>query len=154
MAVQNLKAESGLDSQLRLESERLCSLAASNPHAPAEVLELLANSQSGEVRRRVAENASTPAVVLDTLMHDTVNVRAALASNPKAIERVWSLATDKNPTVRLNLAMNPNLPDHVYQFLAKDLDRNVARTARRTMRKLRQEDSPVASIYRFFAKAS
>jgi hypothetical protein len=100
--------------------------------------------------------------LIQTLVHSSKlaayawlpSVRAALAHSPKAIERVWSLASDRNPTVRLKLAENPNLPDHVYQTLTKDPDNLVAHSARCTLRKLRQEDSPVASLFRFFSKAS
>jgi hypothetical protein len=132
----------------------LMSLAASNPEASADVLGYLASSDFTEVRCCVAENVSTPAMVLDTLMHDKTSVRAALAQNPNAIQHVWSLASDSSPAVRLNLAENPNLPDHVYQFLAKDPDLRVARRARRTLRNLRVKDSPVVSLFRLLTKVS
>ncbi|HEY9777780.1 MAG TPA: hypothetical protein V6C81_28730 [Planktothrix sp.] len=134
--------------------ENLLALAASHPNASAEVLALAATSQSAYVRCKVAENERASCDVLDELMHDCTSVRVALARNPKAVERVWSLATDSSPRVRLTLAKNANLPDHVYEALAQDTDPQVARQARRTLYKIRQDNNPVVSLYHLFRRAS
>jgi hypothetical protein len=146
--------DSGLDEQQPVALESLLALAASHPGASAEVLALAATSQSAYVRSRVAENENAPVDVLDDLMQDCSDVRVALARNPKAVERVWSLANDENPRVRLTLAKNPNLPDHVYEILAQDEDPQVSRQARRTLYALRKADNPVVSLINKFRKAS
>ena len=118
------------------------------------MLAALANSPFTEVRGKVAENGKTPTNVLDTLMDDAEIVRTGLARNPRAIERGWSLVNDVSVTVRLCLAENPNLPEHVYQVLLNDLDAYVAAQACRTLRKLQRDDNPVVMLFNAFAKAS
>jgi len=154
MLVSTSEVDTASDSAQGIDAEDVLALAASNPNATAEVLEALAKSTSSYVRSKVAENEHTPPLVLDALMHDCTAVRAALAHNPKAIERVWSLVQDENPKVRMMLAANPNLPDHVYQVLQNDANKYVARRARRTLGQVRKSDNPVVSLVRIFSKAS
>jgi hypothetical protein len=136
------------------DADDVLALAATNPHADADMLEVLSKSDSAFVRSRVAQNEKTPSVVLDAFLHDCETVRVALAANPRAIERVWLLANDDSKVVRLSLAVNPFLPDHVYQVLGKDEDSEVSWQARRTLKKVRQSDNPVSSLLGWFKKAS
>lgn len=137
-----------------LDAMELMISAASNAGASPDVLAALANSPFTEVRCKVAENGRTPPNVLDTLMYDAEIVRAGLARNPRAIERVWSLVNDCSVVVRLSLAENPNLPEHVYQVLLTDQDAYVAAKACRTLRKLQRDHNPVVMLFNAFAKAS
>lgn len=154
MFVYTSDADKASDDSLIVGAERLVGLAAGNPDANAEILEALSSSDSPYVRSQVAQNAHTPSLVLDKLMHDCKEVRIALARNPKAIERVWSLVNDDSAEVRLALAKNPDLPDHVYQVLQQDANKQVARRARRTLGQLRQDDNLVTNLFRVLTKAS
>lgn len=145
--------EASDDSKI-VDAECVVGLAASNPDASAEILEALSSSDSPFVRSQVAQNGNTPSLVLDKLMHDCKVVRIALARNPKAIERVWSLVNDESAEVRLALAKNPDLPDHVYQVLQQDANKQVARRASRTFGQLRQDDNLVTNFFRALTKAS
>jgi hypothetical protein len=151
--IQRTEPELNSDTKL-IDANDVFALAATNPHADAEMLTVLAKSDSAFVRSRVAENERTPSVVLDAFLHDCETVRGALAANPRAIERVWSLANDDSKAVRLKLATNPYLPDHVYQALCKDNDSQVSWQARRTLKEIRQSDNPVVSLFRMFKKVS
>lgn len=137
-----------------VDAEHVLALAASNPSASTEMLEALASSESAYVRSKVAENENTSEEILDSLMHDCATVRVALAASPRAIERAWLLATDDDASVRLTLAANRDLPEHVLQVLAKDADRRVARCARRTLTELRNGDSPVANLFKLFTRVA
>jgi hypothetical protein len=138
----------------QVDADHVLAMAATNPYADADMLEVLAKSDSAFVRSRVAGNEKTPSVVLDQFLHDCETVRVALASNPRAIERVWLMANDTSKAVRLSLAANLYLPDHVYQVLCKDEDSEVSWQARRTLKKIRQNDNPVTSLFGLFKKAS
>jgi hypothetical protein len=137
-----------------VDAEHVLALAASNPSASARMLEALAASKSSYVRTKVAENENTPETILDSLMHDCTSVKVALAASPRAIERVWLLLKDESPAVRMTLAANPDLPEHVHQVLAKDSDRRVARCARRTLTDMRNGDSPVANLFKLFTRVA
>ncbi|MDR3615055.1 MAG: hypothetical protein P4L53_15955 [Candidatus Obscuribacterales bacterium] len=137
-----------------VDAEHVLALAASNPLASAPMLEALASSESAYVRSKVAENENTPDVILDALMHDCTSVKVALAGSSRAIERVWLLLKDDSSAVRMTLAANRDLPEHVHQVLTKDADRRVARCARRTLNEMRSGDSPVANLFKLFTRVA
>lgn len=137
-----------------VDAEHVLALAASNPSASAQMLEALATSESAYVRSKVAENVNTPDVILDSLMHDCTSVKVALAASPRAIERVWLLLKDESSAVRMTLAANRDLPEHVLQVLVKDADRRVARCARRTLTEICNGDSPVANLFKLFTRVA
>ena len=137
-----------------VDAEHVLALAASNPSASAQMLEALAASESPYVRARVAENENTPEDILDALMHDCTSVKIALAASPRAIERVWLLLKDEDAAVRMTLAANRDLPEHVHQVLSKDLDWRVARCAKRTLTELRDFDNPVVNLFKLLTRAA
>lgn len=152
----NTKIENAIDPNRHeaLDAEHVLALAASNPSASAHMLEALAASASPLVRAKVAENENSTEEILDALMHDCSSVKVALAASPRAIERVWLLLKDEDSAVRMTLAANRDLPEHVHQVLAKDLDWRVARCARRTLSELRDFDNPVVNLFRMFTRAA
>lgn len=110
-----------LPASIRLELARdpslsvRCELARKHPHrqTPAQVLELLANDESEQVREYVAENSDTPAEVLVKLATDTSRqVKAKVSSN---------LNTPVEVLERLGLSegifspRNPNTPGSVLE---------------------------------------
>lgn len=104
-----------------------------------------------KVKIEVAEDPNTDLETLERLVADkSPEVRASVAQHPDAISFVWKLATDESPLVRYCLAMNPNFPEHVYQALADDENYKVARRAKRTLSRIKSEDSLVANIAHFF----
>ncbi len=104
------------------------------------------------VLMEVAENPNTDLETLEKLILDrSPEVRASVAQHPNAITFVWKLATDESPLVRYCLALNPNFPEHVYQALAKDENERVARRAKRTLSKIKEDDSLMGNIAHFFS---
>lgn len=81
---------------------------------------LLAQSRSGSVREVVARRDDVPFGVQAALSNDDVmEVRAAIAANPRAAVSVMNhLADDSHHAVLLALATNPSAPRDVAQKLA------------------------------------
>lgn len=147
-----VQAENMDEAQIaEVELEQILSLVASNQEAPSEILNVMSKAKSTGVLMEVAENPNTDLETLEKLIADkSPEVRAAVAQHPNAITFVWKLATDESPLVRYCLAMNPNFPEHVYQALSKDENDRVARRAKRTLHKIKREDSLMGNIAHFF----
>ncbi len=93
---------------------------AENGSTPATLLKTLAKDEDPEVRRAVAERHSTPATVLKMLSTDQdPRVRQAVARQRSTSENTLkTLATDPDQSVRYAIAENPSTPPHTLQFLA------------------------------------
>ncbi len=131
--------------------EKLLSLVASNPQTPNTVLSAISKKQSPRLLCQVASNPHTDLNTLDELARDDhESVRACVADHPKAMNFMWKLANDESAIVRYVLASNDNLPEHLFNVLAKDEDVRVARRAKRTLRKLKSQDSIVGHIFSIF----
>ncbi len=111
-------------------------LKAGNPATPAEELERIAATRPTQViRRRLAENPSTPIALLTTLGADEdIDVRIGLGHNPST--PLWlrkKLARDDSPTVRFSLAEDPHTPVSILKELAEDDHPHVLHQAGRTL---------------------
>lgn len=117
-------------------------LKAGNPATPAEELERIAATGPAQViRRRLAENPSTPIGLLSMLGEDEdVDVRIGLGHNPST--PLWlrkKLARDDSPTVRFSLAEDPHTPVSVLKELAEDEHPHVQHQAHRTIEVIEME---------------
>ncbi len=117
-------------------------LKAGNPDTPAEELERIAATRPTQViRRRLAENPSTPITLLTELGGDAdIDVRIGLGHNPST--PLWlrkKLARDDSATVRFSLAENPHTPVSVLNELEEDEHPHVQHQARRTIEVINME---------------
>lgn len=98
-----------------------------------EVLTLLGDDPSGDVREAVADNLRTPAETLDVLSRDAVAaVRMAVSENPNvSSDNLRRLAIDSVNYVRFGVAHNEKTPKEVIQSLIKDADSYVSDEARK-----------------------
>ena len=94
----------------------------------AEVLELLGDDPSSDIREAVADNLRTPAATLDTLSRDSISaVRMAVAGNPHTPANCSEeLARDSVNYVRWAIANNEKTPPGILKSLTKDLDPHVS----------------------------
>jgi hypothetical protein len=107
-------------------------LAIASVTKSADILQLLSEDSSGDVREAVADNAKTPAGVLITLAGDSVSsVRMAVAENTKTPESsLEKLATDQVNYVRWGVAHNESTPPAILKHLTKDPDKHVSDEAK------------------------
>ena len=100
---------------------------AGNPNTLPDTLEILAIDKNVDVRASVAGNPNTLPDTLEFLAEDkSVDVRASVAENPKTLpDTLEILAIDKNVDVRASVAGNPNTPPDTLEILAKDEDQHV-----------------------------
>jgi hypothetical protein len=125
---------------------------AENPKTPPDVLEKLAKDKSHTskyLRERVAKNPNTTVEVLNSLAKDEEpKVRLNVAENPNtSVETLKSFVNDK-AIFRQAVALNPNLPEDVLDFLSNDTEDkvrlNVAKnpnTSLETLKSLYETDS-------------
>jgi hypothetical protein len=97
-----------------------------------DILRLLSEDDSGDVREAVADNPRTPAEVLTALSGDSASsVRMAVAENLKTPEAsLERLATDKVNYVRWGVAHNESTPPAILKGLTKDPDKHVSDEAK------------------------
>jgi predicted DNA-binding WGR domain protein/pentose-5-phosphate-3-epimerase len=102
---------------------------AQNSSSPQIVLEALANDKDSDVRRSVAKNSSTPVNVLESLAEDTdLWVRDSVAENSSTpVAGLAVLAKDIYSVVRSSVASNASAPAAILEALAKDEESNVRR---------------------------
>lgn len=100
-----------------------------------EILDALSLHESPRIRRRVAENESTPDWILRRLSQDhDPEVRLAAGTNRAApLDIVLSLVNDPDPTVRHGLAEDPYISMGVLKKLARDENPYVSYRAQKTM---------------------
>ncbi len=100
-----------------------------------EILDALSLHESSRIRRRVAENESTPEWILKRLSADKdPEVRLAAGTNRAApLELVLSLVKDPDPTVRHGLAEDPYISMGVLTKLAQDENPYVRYRAQKTL---------------------
>ena len=100
-----------------------------------EILEALSGHQNARIRRRVAENESTPASILKKLSEDSdPDVRLAAGTNRSApLEIVLDLVHDPDPSVRHGLAEDPYISVGVLRSLANDENPYVSCRAQKTL---------------------
>jgi hypothetical protein len=110
-------------------------LKAGDPSARPEELAILAEHSDYRVRRRVAENTSTPEEVLKKLVKDAdSDVRIAVGTNPITETHLkLRLSCDADTTVRLGLAQDITTPEIVLHQLINDDNAWVSGEARRTL---------------------
>jgi len=107
-------------------------LAIASITKSTDILQLLAEDDSGDVREAVADNARTPAAVLVSLAGDALSsVRMAVAENTKtpasSLER---LALDQVNYVRWGVAHNESTPPATLKNLTKDPEKHVSDEAK------------------------
>jgi hypothetical protein len=100
-----------------------------------ELLRLAAQEPEAAIRRRLAENPSTPLAVLSSLAVDEdVDVRIAVSGNPLTPQWLRSkLSHDDSPTVRVAVAEDPYTPLTILKRLADDENAYVQHQAKRTI---------------------
>lgn len=110
-------------------------LQAGRASTSPKTLATLTKAACEKIRRRVAENTSTPVHLLQLLSTDEcTDVRIAVACNAATPANVlWMLALDRNPDVRLSMAENYNLPATILTWLSGDENPYVALRAERTL---------------------
>jgi hypothetical protein len=114
-------------------------IAAGDPRISEGCVEKLAHSADPLVRRRIAENPSTPlAILLELLNDDNDDVRLGVSFNP-LVQRplLDELIHDNSADVRYGLAENPTLPLDLIDVLAHDENPYVAQRAKKTFNRLR-----------------
>jgi hypothetical protein len=110
-------------------------IAAGDLRISQPCVQKLARSRSYEVRRRLAENASTPYEVLVDLLHDSHgDVRLGLSFNP-IVQRPFleELVRDDDVDVRFGLAENTTLPVDLLEVLSRDDNPYVSSRAKQTI---------------------
>jgi hypothetical protein len=107
-------------------------LAIASVTKSSDVLRLLSQDFSGDVREAVADNPKTPADTLAALSSDQVpSVRMAVASNAKTpADRLAGLAGDRVNYVRWSVAHNESTPPAVLKRLTEDADKHVSDEAK------------------------
>ena len=113
-------------------------IAAGDPRISEGCVEKLSQSQDPLIRRRIAENPSTPLPILFELLTDEHSeVRLGISFNP-LVQRPFldELVHDRSVDVRYGLAENPTLPLDLIQALAQDENPYVAQRARTTYNRL------------------
>jgi len=105
------------------ESESVRAAVAINPSTPDEILDKLSNDWHSEVLVSLALNPKLKKEKLAVLAEDEdFAVRSAVAKNTYAAtaEIFSKFAEDKNISVRLSAARNPNTPIEVLEKLSRD----------------------------------
>ncbi|CAN5464325.1 hypothetical protein BH11CYA1_BH11CYA1_01030 [soil metagenome] len=113
-------------------------IAAGDPRISEGCVEKLSHSQDPLIRRRIAENPSTPLPILFALLNDEHSeVRLGVSFNP-LVQRPFldELVHDRNVDVRYGLAENPTLPLDLIEELIKDENPYVAQRAKNTYNRL------------------
>jgi len=102
--------------------------------APEILRDLFASAQAG-IRRRVAENPSTPVDVLLSLVDDpNPDVRASLVHNPSVTRHILErLCADSDADVRVSIAEEPRLPVDLLIKMADDPNPYVKDVAEMTL---------------------
>jgi hypothetical protein len=97
-----------------------------------DILEVLSQDSSGDVREAVADNPKTPAVTLVALAGDAASaVRMAVAANAKTPgTSLAELAGDQVNYVRWGVAHNESTPPAILKDLTKDPDKHVSDEAK------------------------
>lgn len=110
-------------------------MAAGSAKTNPSLLLKLSADENEHVRRRVAENLSSPGQALGVLAQDEIDdVRLAVARNRHTPAHVLQqLADDVNPEVRFAIAANDLMPDAVLLGLFRDADPWVADRASQTL---------------------
>lgn len=104
----------------------------------ASLLGGLFSETSVNCLRRIAENSSVPARMLEQLaVHPEASVREAVSDNPNTpLDTLWVLSTDECVDVRFAMAENHNLPLAVLSVLVEDENPYVACRASSTIERL------------------
>ncbi len=112
-----------------------------NSSTPPDTLSFLDKDKEAYVRRGVASNANTPPTTLSLLAKDKNEyVRHSVAINVNTPPATLSiLAKDKEEYVRTGVASNENTTPTTLSILAKDKSREVSRSARSTLAKLKKD---------------
>ncbi len=114
-------------------------IAAGDPRISENCVEKLASSNDPLIRRRIAENPSTPIQILFKLLNDEhSDVRLGVSFNP-VVQRplLDELVADSDADVRYGLAENASLPMDLIQKLANDENPYVAQRAKKTANRLK-----------------
>jgi hypothetical protein len=107
-------------------------LAVASITKSTDILQLLSQDSSGDVREAVADNPKTPANILTALAGDATSaVRMAVAANVKtAADCLEKLAGDSVNYVRWSVAHNENTPPGILKNLTKDPEKHVSDEAK------------------------
>ncbi|HEX8186602.1 MAG TPA: hypothetical protein VF747_17675 [Blastocatellia bacterium] len=107
-------------------------LAIASVTKSTDILQLLSEDASSDVREAVADNPKTPSGVLIALAADTASsVRMAVAENVKTPgSSLEKLATDAINYVRWGVAHNESTPPAILKSLTKDPDKHVSDEAK------------------------
>lgn len=103
---------------------------ASDSRTIETALLTLSQSTCAAIRRRVAENQTTPKSVIAALLTDqSTQVRAAVASRADLpASFFWRLTKDESDAVRLRMLMNPTAPDAVIAYILKHSSQELSET--------------------------
>ncbi|MBX9951745.1 MAG: HEAT repeat domain-containing protein [Candidatus Obscuribacterales bacterium] len=128
-------------------------IRAGQTPATSETLDKLSMHESSRIRRRVAENESTPEWILKRLSADKdPEVRLAAGTNRAApLDIVLSLIRDPDPTVRHGLAEDPYISMGVLTKLAQDENPYVSCRAQKTLASFSSRLSKVKAKGNVFA---
>lgn len=115
---------------------RIRRIVASNPNTPAVVLGRLAQDHDAIVRMAVAENPRTPSDILAMLAQDAnSDVRLTVVENRNTwLVTLYRLAADDNDDVRYGMAECCHMPVEILLLLCDDENPYVRARASKTMR--------------------
>ncbi|GGA06766.1 hypothetical protein [Okeania sp. KiyG1] len=101
------------------ESEEVRKLVAENPDTPVETLVKLANDSSKSVKEKLVSNSKTPVEILEILADDeSEKIRQLVAKNSHTpVETLVKLANDSSKYVKQKLVSNPNTPVEILERL-------------------------------------
>jgi hypothetical protein len=101
-----------------------------------DILGLLSQDPSADVREAVADNPKTPSGILAALAADSISpVRMAVAANVKTpASSLEQLATDSVNYVRWGVAHNESTPPAILKSLTKDPEKHVSDEAKNNPR--------------------
>lgn len=122
---------------------------AAHPDTPGKVLDHLSSCIGcPKVLERVAANASVQPDTLKKLAdHESSDVRRAVAeSNNLDSDTLKRLLSDEHADVRYTLAENPAVPEKILEQLAADENPYVANRAQRTRKRLSQQSGTTGEI--------
>jgi hypothetical protein len=120
---------------------------AGSSNLPILLLIQFAHDLDYKVRRRVAENVSTPGTLLECLAEDSSEeVRIAVSENPTTPFHVLaSLTQDQAVSVRYDMADNPRLSHAIHLILTQDENPYVAARAQSMVMTVGAYDEPLAA---------
>ncbi len=134
--VEKLKSFNPCETHFYSESGFDKGSVASDPRAPASVLEALSKDSYWKVRKIVAENLNCDETILSFLARDSdYDVVKSVASNPNTgINDLRALANSEKVGIRLEVANNTSTPKELLELLSKDHDEAVSSEAKEKLK--------------------